>query len=65
MGLQLYEIITCKPCRFGLHEYEVTRRVAGKIMRVKGIFARNGKIAIEIAHAVFDGKVDVLAVEVE
>jgi hypothetical protein len=65
MSLQLYEIITCKPCRFGMHEYEVSRRVAGKVLRVSGILARNGKAAVEIAHLVFDKRSDMLAVKVE
>jgi hypothetical protein len=63
MALQMNEVLTCKPSRFGLHEWVLKRRSGQYIMTVRGIFARTGQAAANIGHAVMDGKCDMLKLE--
>ena len=62
--LRMNEVLICKPSRFGMHSYDIKRRTQAGLQRVS-VIASNGRAALEIAHAVFDGKCDALRIDLE
>ena len=59
--LNMNEVLICRPGSNGAHRYEIKRRTAHAIQRVS-VIACSGKTALEIAHAIFDGRCDMLRI---
>ena len=62
--LRMNEVLICRPSQNGMQGYEIKRRTQAGTQRVS-VIAHDGKTALEIAHAIFDGRCNMLAATLE